>query len=130
MVGRSGFALRFPFFAFQHSDGLGQASARSAEDGGEIAVCGNSNEEALVVVGDLGFHQGVEIARDASPLGLDAGNLHAAVQLALQQQGEEGTEDVATDGLVALVIDGPRHEDGLVRTECLFEHPNNLPSKS
>ena len=60
---------------------------------------------------------------------LDAGGMHAATQFALQDRGEEGAEDVAADGFVALVKDGPRLEQGLARPKTLLKNPNIYPPK-
>ena len=72
---------------------------------------------------DQGFGDGIEIGQDLGP-GVAARALHGSLraidalfELDLEDEGKEGTGDMAADGLVELVEDRPGGEEMLVGLE-------------
>ena len=63
---------------------------------------------------------------DVGPLEVVAGLLQPSVQLLDKHQGEKAAEDVASDGLISLVENRPRIEDGLHIPEDLLDLPELL----
>ncbi len=84
--------------------GIWQSGTCAAKDCGNAFAGCTADEEAFSVLLDLGFGQCVEIAADVGPLGVPAGGVHAAAQFALQDQGENGAEDMAANNFLALVV--------------------------
>ncbi len=108
------------FCRFDLANGFRRPGAGATNDRGDAALGCAADEKAFSVLLDLGFGKRVQVAEDAGPLGLDAGGPHAATQFALQDLCKEGAEDVAADGFVALVEDGPCLEQGPARLETLL----------
>jgi hypothetical protein len=57
-------------------------------------------------------------SEDLGPLPAERFVFHADFQITLENQGQEAAEDVATDGFIALVINGARFQDGLCRAKA------------
>ena len=82
--------------------------------------------EALAVMCNDGFGQGVEIAQDVGPLGLNPGMLHPSEEFVAQHQGEERAEHMAADGGIGFVEDRACIEQALGGPEDLFDCPELL----
>ena len=68
----------------------------------------------------------VQAADDFLPFGFEALLFERDLQFASQAKGQEGAEDVAADGVIAFVEDGPRFQDAFGRAKGLFHHPEHL----
>ena len=84
--------------AGEGADGGRQGDAGGAECQAGGGARGGADEEALVVVGDLGLGQRVEIGEDLGPRAGAAERGDALLQLGLQDEGEEGAEDGSPAG--------------------------------
>ena len=78
---------------------------------------------------DLGFGQRVQISEHGRPGGFFAERGDLVIECLLQHQSEERTEHMAADGLVELVEDGPRGEQGFCCFEGLLDGPELLVAK-
>ena len=83
----------------------------------------DAQHEALGSLIDGDLLDPVEVAHDVCPFRLGAGGVETFVELLAQDEGEEGAEQVADDGGIALVVDRPCLEDGLGGPEDLFDIP-------
>ncbi len=82
--------------------------------------------DALAVLLDGGLLQEVEVADQVVPFDADAGGGASVGQFLLEDQREEGAEDVAADRGVAGVVDRSGAQLGLRPAEQVF-HREQLP---
>ena len=75
-----------------------QGDASGLEDLPDLALNMGSGSDALAVVLDGGLLQAVEVADQVVPFDIDAGGAAAVGQLLLEDEGEEGAEDMSADG--------------------------------
>ena len=111
------------------SHGRWQGDACGTEREAGRGARGGADDEALLAVLDQGFGEGIEIGQDLGP-GAAARTLHGSLraidalfELDLEDEGKEGTGDMAADGLVELVEDRPGGEEMLVGLEGLLHGP-------
>ena len=83
----------------------------------------DTQHEALGALIDGDLLDPVEIANDVGPFRVGGCGVETFVELLAQDEGEEGAEQVADDGGIALVVDRPCLEDGLGGPEDLFDIP-------
>src|SRR5918996_1552286 len=102
----------------------GDAGGAERQAGGRAR--GGADEEALVVVGDVGLGQGVEVGENLGPGCRAAEFGDALLELGLEDEGEETGEHVAADGRVELVEDRPGGEQVLGRAEGRLHGPELL----
>ena len=80
--------------------------AGGLKDLADLACDVGSGSDALAVLLDGGLLQAVEVTDQVVPLDGYASGAAAVSQFLLEDEGEEGTEDVAADRRVAGVVDG------------------------
>src|SRR3974390_208800 len=94
--------------------------------GGERETGGGTRwraqQEAFVVLLDLGLGERVEIGENVRPGALATEVGDARLQLLLQDEGEEAAGHVTANGLVDFVEDWPCREQALGCAEGLFHH--------
>ncbi len=83
----------------------------------------DTQHEALGALIDGDLLDPVEVAHDVGPFRVGAGGVEPFVEFLAQHEREEGAEQVADDGGIALVVDRPCLEDGLGGAEDLFDIP-------
>ena len=82
-----------------------QGDAQCLEDGAGGRRRRVAQQITFSVLLDLGFAQALEILDNVGPFEVVSGGEEAVLQLLAQDQGEKGAEDVAADGVVAVVED-------------------------
>src|SRR4029077_15715770 len=77
---------------------------------------------------EIGFDllQSIQPANDLFPFPLQIGLFHAAFELLLEQQGQETAKDMASNGCIALWVDGTGFKDGFAGTDNILDRPQCL----
>ena len=89
-----------------------------------------AQQEAAALKEDLDLLEVVQTPDHFGPLGGEAFFLHSDFQFPFQAQGQERTEHVPADRLIAFVVNRARLQDALGRAECVLHHPERLVDMS
>ena len=89
-----------------------------------------SHHKAMALELRLHLLEVIQAPKDLGPFPAEAFVFHADFQLTLENQGQEAAKDVATDGFIALVINGAGFQDGLCRAEGVLDHPKHFVNSS
>ncbi len=82
-----------------------EGDAGGLKDPADLTGNPGTGSDALAVLFDGGLLEAVEIAQQIAPFDGDIGGPALIGQLLLEHQGQEGAEDVATDGGIGRVVD-------------------------
>src|SRR6478672_13589681 len=74
---------------------------------------------------EVGFDllQSIQPANDLFPFPFQIGLFHSALELLLEQQGQETAKHMASNSLIALVVDGTSFKDRFARTDNILDRP-------
>src|ERR1700692_52426 len=77
---------------------------------------------------EVGFDllQSIQPANDLFPFPFQFGSFHSALELLLEQQGQETAKHMASNSLIALVVNGMGFKDRFARTDNILDRPQCL----
>ena len=101
----------------------GGDDADSLEDLAALALKLGSNCKAATGIFDVYLLDSSQVVFDLWLLEAFIFIRKALIQLFAQHQGQKAAEHVTPDGLIPLVIDGPRLQNWLHRAEEVLHHP-------